>query len=148
MTIFDTMNEITLSYDEMLDRVESQMIEIGESEFETSGFLVGGMYVRSIFIPAGSFLTSKVHRSDHPFILSAGSIVIYTEDGGEQVLHAPYIDITKAGTRRFAKALTDCLWTCIHRIDKTTDKTTEKEIEDEVIIKRNNPLLKEMEASH
>jgi len=130
------MEEIALSYDEMLDRVEAQMHEIGCTEFETSGFLVNGLYVRTILIPAGSYLISKWHKTSHPFILSAGEIIIYTQEG-ERHLKAPFIDITMAGTRRFAKAVTDCLWTCIHR----TDKTTEEEIEDEVIMKRINPLL-------
>ena len=70
-------------------------------------------------------------------MLSQGVITIFTEDGGEQVLEAPYIDITKAGTRRFARAETDCLWSTFHR----TDKETEEEIEKEVIISRVNPLL-------
>ncbi len=114
------------------------MEEIGTTEFETSGFFVGGMYVKSVVIPAGSYLTSLVHRQDHPFILSQGSMIVYTQDG-EVEIHAPYIDITKAGTRRFAKALTDCLWTCVHR----TDANTHEDVEAEVVEPRKNKLLKE-----
>ncbi len=133
------MNEVSFSYDEMIDRVEQQMLEIGADEFETSGFFVGGMYVKTVVIPAGSYLTSRVHKQDHPFILSQGSMVIFTQDGGEQEIHAPYIDITLAGTRRFAKAITDCLWTCVHR----TDKTTHEEVEEEVVEPNKYKLLKE-----
>ena len=131
------MEEVALSYDEMLDKVEAQMHEIGCTEFETSGFLVNGLYVRTILIPAGSYLTSLVHKTDHPFILSAGEIIIYTQEG-EHHLKAPFVDITPAGTRRFAKAVTDCLWTTIHR----TDKQTESEIREETVFESMNPLLK------
>ena len=134
------MEEVALNYDEMLDKVESQMHEIGCTEFDTTGFLVNGLYVRTVFIPAGSYLTSLVHKTDHPFILSAGEIIIYTQEG-ERHLQAPFIDVTPAGTRRFAKAVTDCLWTTIHR----TDKATEKEIMEETVFESMNPLLKHKE---
>ena len=130
------MNELQLTYDEMLDRVEATMYELGTDEFETSSFLCNGLYVRTVFIPAGSYVTSLIHKTDHPFILSAGEIIIYTQ-AGEQHLKAPFIDVTEAGTRRFAKAVTDVLWTTVHR----TDKTTEEEIEEEVVFERVKPLI-------
>lgn len=130
------MDELSISYDESLDKIEAMMEEIGTIEFETSGFFCGGMYVKSIVIPAGSYLTSLVHKKEHPFILSQGNMIIYTQDG-EVEIQAPYIDITKEGTRRFAKAITDCLWTCIHR----TDATTDEEVEMEVVEPRKNKLL-------
>lgn len=138
------MNTLTISYDDALDQVESEMHERGLVDIETSGFLCNGLYVRTVLIPAGTYLTSKLHNTDHPFILSAGEIIIYTEDGGEQHLKSPFIDITPKGTRRFAKAVTDCLWTTIHR----TDHTTEEEIEKEVIFERINPLLMNKEITH
>lgn len=128
--------EVIQSYDEMLDRVEAQMHEIGVIDFETSGFFCGGMYVRTVFVPKGSFLTSKIHKTDHPFILSAGTITIFTQQG-EQTLTAPHIDITLKGTRRFARADSDVLFTTIHR----TDKKTEQEVEEEVVEIRINNLL-------
>ncbi len=133
------MQEVSFSYDEMLDKVEAEMERMGTTEFETSGFFVGGMYVKTVVIPAGSYLTSRVHKTNHPFILSQGSMIIYTQDGGEMRVDAPYIDITLAGTRRFAMAETDCLWTCVHR----TDKTTHEEVEEEVVEPYKLKLLKE-----
>lgn len=134
-------NELAIAYDEMIDRVEAQMMEIGESEFETSGFFCGGIYVKSIVIPAGSYLTSRVHKQEHPYVLSAGTITIYTQ-GGEMTLTAPHVGITLAGTRRFAKAETDCLWTCFHR----TDKQTHEDVEEEVVEPIKNKLLMNKEV--
>ncbi len=131
--------EVSFSYDEMVDRVEQQMLDIGAVEFETSGFFCNGIYVKTVVIPAGSYLTSRVHKQTHPFVLSQGSMIIYTQDGGEQEVHAPFIDVTLSGTRRFAHALTDCLWTCFHR----TDKTTHEEVEAEVVEPIKMKLIKE-----
>jgi len=134
--------DVQLSYDEMLDRVEAQMHEIGCSEFETTGFFCGGIYVRTVYVPKGSYLTSKVHKTEHPFVLSEGTLTMFTQDG-EHIITSPHIDITLAGTRRFARADTDVLFTTFHR----TDKTTEAEVEEEVVeIRENTLLLKNKEA--
>lgn len=135
------MNEVAeISYDEMLDKVEAQMHEIGCTDFETTGFFCGGLYVRTVFVPAGSFLTSMIHKVEHPYILSEGQLTMFTQEG-EQIIKSPHINITLAGTRRFARADTDVLFTTVHR----TDKTTEVEVEAEVVEKRNNRLLKNKE---
>lgn len=128
--------ELQLPYDEMLDRVEAQMHEIGVTEFETTGFFCGGIYVRTVFVPAGSYLTSMIHKVEHPYVLSEGQLTMFTQDG-EQVVKSPHINITLAGTRRFARADTDVLFTTFHR----TDKTMEADVELEVVEKRINPLL-------
>lgn len=138
------MDSLQLSYDDILDKVEAEMLNIGESEFETAGIFTPGLYLRALVIPKGSYLTSKVHAIEHPFILAEGKITIFTEDGGEVHLQSPHIDITKAGTRRFARADEDSLWITCH----ATDKTTEAEVEAEVIIDRVNPLLMNKEVVH
>lgn len=131
--------EVVLGYDEMLDRVEVEMHKIGATPFETAGIFTPGLYLRALVIPQGSYLTSKVHKIEHPFILAEGKMTIFTEDGGEQILTAPYIDITKAGTRRFARAEENSLWITCH----ASDKTTEADVENEVIEERENKLLTE-----
>ncbi len=138
------MNEVAISYDEMLDQAEVAMAKIGTSEFETAGIFTPGLYLRALVIPKGSYLTSKVHRVEHPFILAEGKMTIFTEQGGEEQIVAPHINITKAGTRRFARADENSLWVTCH----ATDKTTEAEVEAEVIIERINPLLMNREVLH
>lgn len=112
------------------------MHEIGLSEFETAGIFTPGLYLRALVIPKGSYLTSKVHAVEHPFILAEGEMTIFTEDG-EIRIKAPYIDITKVGTRRFARAEENSLWITCH----ATNKTTEAEVEAEVILPYVNKLL-------
>lgn len=131
------MKKVIVSYDEMLDRVEAQMAEMGASEFETSGIFTPGLYIRALVIPKGSYLTSKLHKVEHPFILAEGKMTIFTEDGGEETIQSPHVNITKAGTRRFARADEDSLWITCH----ATNKTTEAEVEAEVIENRVNKYL-------
>lgn len=123
-------------YHKYIDAIEAQMQDIGTCEFEMTDFFCGGMYIRSIFIPAGSYLTSKIHKYEHTFFISQGNITIFTETGGEETIEAPYLGVTKANTRRFARANTDVIWTTHHR----TDKKTVEEVEQEIIIPRDEFL--------
>lgn len=130
------MDSIQISYDDALDQVEAEMHNIGTKEFELGDFLCNGMYVRAIFANAGDQLISKVHKVEHPYFLMAGTIEIISQEGKE-IISAPFINVTLAGTRRYARCLSDVLFVTVHR----TDKQTTEEIEAEVIIKRDNQLL-------
>lgn len=132
------MNELAkISYDDFLDKIEAEMVNIGVSEFETYHLFTPGLYVRTIHVPAGSYITSKIHKTEHPFVLSEGIITIFTEQGGEETFHSPYMGVTKEGSRRFAKTETACIFSTFH----VTDKTDLEEIEKEVVETRENKLL-------
>lgn len=126
-----------LPYGDYLDRVEFEMVKIGVSEFETFHLFTPGLYVRTIHIPAGSYLTSKVHKTAHPFVLSEGKICIFTEQGGQEIFNAPYMGVTQPGNRRFAYAETNCIFSTFH----VTDKTDIDEIEKDVVETRDNKYL-------
>jgi len=80
-----------------------------------------GIYVREIFIPAGTELTGKIHKHEHPNFLMKGKVKVATEDGIE-ILEAPMSMISKAGTKRALLALTDLIWvTCHLNPSNTTD---------------------------
>lgn len=130
------MNSPALSYDETLDQIEAEMHSIGTKEFPVSDFFCAGIYVRPVVFDTGDYIIGKTHKCEHPFFLMAGSIELYTQEG-KVILHAPIIDITPAGTRRFAKALSPVLFCSVH----ATDKLSVEEVEDDVIEKRINPLL-------
>src|SRR5687768_2174066 len=73
-----------------------------------------GMYVREIFNPAGTLITTKVHKTEHPFAVMKGRVSVYVP--GEGVIHiqAPYIGVTKPGTRRVIFAHEDTIWVTFH----------------------------------
>lgn len=140
---------VALSYDEMLDRVEVEMTQMGidnpelKDFSESAGFFCGGMYIKPVVVKAGSYLTSKVHAVEHPFFLMEGEIDLFIKDeeGGvvSVPLRSPHIDISTIGTRRFGYCKSDILWVTVHR----TDRLTEEEVEGEVITPRENKLLTE-----
>ena len=122
--------------DEVIDVVESMIASYPQVQCPLVHRFTNSMYIREIFVPAGTLLTTKVHKFEHPFVLSKGSITIW--DGEDEInISAPFCGITKENTRRIIFVLQDCVFTTFH----VTDKKTIEEVEDEILIKHDNPLL-------
>lgn len=73
-----------------------------------------GLYSREISVPAGTVIVSKIHKSQHPYIISKGRVLV--SENMEQLTErsAPYTGITQPGTRRVIIALEDSVWTTFH----------------------------------
>jgi hypothetical protein len=125
--------------DEVIDVVESIMATHKQVDCPLVHRFTNNMYVREVFVPAGTLLTSKIHKYEHPFVLSQGTITMFDGEGGQIDISAPYCGITKENTRRVVYVHSDCVFTTFH----VTDKKTVEEVEDEILIKHDNPLLDE-----
>ena len=86
-----------------------------------------GAYFRQITIPAGIALTGKIHSQSTINMLTKGKFAIVTEFD-EQIIEAPYMYISKPGTKKACYTITECIFINCH----TTWKTDLKEIEAEV----------------
>ena len=89
-----------------------------------------GQYIRSITMPKGLLVATKIHLKNHPFFVMKGKCSVYSEDGVE-VIEAPHQGITHSGTKRVLYIHEECVWTTVHR----TDKLSVEEVEEEVIAK-------------
>ena len=125
-----------LSVNEIIDHAEC-IIATGEPvEMPLTHRFADGMYIREIFMPAGTILTSKIHKTNHPFVVSKGKCIVY--DGNKlETINAPYTGITEPNTRRLLYIEEDTIWTTFH----ITDKTDVDEIEKEIIMERDNKML-------
>jgi hypothetical protein len=97
-----------------------------------------GLYVREIFMPAGTLITSKIHKTQHQYFILKGAVSVWIDEGEEVYLEAPYIGITEPGTRRVLYIWEDCIWATSH---PNPDNETVEEIEERIIEKHDNPLL-------
>jgi len=97
-----------------------------------------GLYVREIFMPAGTLITSKIHKTQHQYFILKGAVSVWIDEGEEVYLEAPYIGITEPGTRRVLYIWEDCIWATSH---PNPDNETIEEIEERIIEKHDNPLL-------
>lgn len=109
---------------------------------------VPGMYIREIFMPKGSLITSLIHKTKHPFFVLKGTVSVYSENDGQQLFQAGDKGITIPGTRRVLFILEDCVWVTCHATSvQPKDDSPQaildavKIIEDEIIEKHTNELL-------
>jgi hypothetical protein len=127
-------------HDGRIDELEAAMVENFEQvNCPVTHLFTEGMYTREIFMPKGSLVTSKIHKTEHPFVLSKGKLLVSIDKGEWVEMEAPFTGITRAGTRRVAYILEDTVWTTFHaNPDNISDLD---EIEDLVIEKHDNLLL-------
>jgi hypothetical protein len=132
------MEEITKH--KIIDEVEGLLSNYPPIECPVIHRFIPGMYIREIYMPAGTFCTSKIHKFEHPFVVSKGKVSVWI-DGEIQVIEAPYWGITKPGTRRILFVQEDCIWTTFHV--NPDDCKDVLEIENRIIEPHDNPLLSE-----
>lgn len=132
--------EVTLNKrDEQIDQLEAIIVnEMPSVNIQLRHFFTDGLYAREMSAPEGAMITSKIHKTEHIFILSQGCLSVWDDEGQEKIIEAPYIGITKAGTRRVALVHEDIIWTTFHA---NPENENEYQIEERIIQKHTNPLL-------
>ena len=105
--------------DNRIDELEATIIQEADSLIDAPLVhkFTDGMYIREIFMPAGSLWTSKIHKTEHPYVVSYGKVAVSIDADEWYEITAPYTGITTPGTRRVLFILEDCIWTTFHRID-------------------------------
>lgn len=116
---------------ERIFALQDQVAKVPQVDCPLQHSFIDGVYVRTIFIPAGTVIVGKIHKHSHANILSKGRVSVLTEDGGLEHLEGPLTMTSPAGCKRAVYAHTDTTWTTIHR----TDETDLEKIEDWVIAK-------------
>jgi len=87
-----------------------------------------GMYARELFMPAGMIISSKIHITNHFCFVLKGKAQVVDEHKGGQVIEAPCMIKTLAGTKRVLKILEDSLWITVHATEETDVDEIEKQI--------------------
>lgn len=110
----------------LIDREISRMPEV---EAPANCRFTPGLMSREIFMPAGGAFRSKIHKTEHQYIVSQGSCFVSENGGPKFLLNAPFHGLTKPGTWRTLFIITDCIWTTFH----PTEKTSVEEVEPDII---------------
>jgi hypothetical protein len=96
-----------------VERLEYQLSQMPDGYFPTEHLFLPGMYLRKIFMPAGSLLTSMKHKTRHPFLIESGKLRVMDQTGVVDY-EAPVLGITEAGTKRVLYIYEDTTWVTFH----------------------------------
>ena len=109
--------------------------QMSEADCPLTHYHAPGLYVREMFIPAGTAIVGKIHKHAHFNDISKGRVRVSTEFGFD-ILEAPCRFISMPGTKRAVYAETDVIWTTFH----PTEETELDKIEEHVIAKNYDEL--------
>lgn len=84
----------------------------------TRHYFSKGLYCREMAIPANTVMTGATHKQDHMCILIKGKCKVVSEEFID-VIEAPYIYASKAGTKRAIYAYSDLVWVTAHATNET-----------------------------
>jgi len=108
-------------------RIEKEILAMPQVELPIEHYQIDGVYVRSMFIPAGTILTGKIHNFESIAILAKGRIRI-TNGTDSYVISEGHIMVDKPGVKRLGYAETDVIFITVHRTDNTEIDDIEKEL--------------------
>lgn len=84
-----------------------------------------GLYAKEAVFEAGTAILKHTHDFSHLSILAKGKVAIMKGDDIE-VIEAPACIEIKAGLTHGVKAITDCVWFCIHATKETDASKVDK----------------------
>lgn len=78
-----------------------------------------GLYLREIFMPAGTVVIGRVHKTEHFNILVQGACYIVHDDFTREELRAPMVFVSKAGVQKALYITEDMIWMTTHVSEET-----------------------------
>lgn len=99
----------------LIAELANEMIKANEPDPTTvTHHFASGSYVRELFIPQGTAVVGKIHKTETINILLSGALTIYTTDGESKFMKAPQIFTTPAGCRKAVFAHVDTRFLNVH----------------------------------
>jgi len=92
----------------------------------TSHYFADGVYLRSLFIPAGVCVTGKIHKTRHLTIIASGTVKITTDDGIMDIT-GPAVFVSEPGIKKACFAVTDAVVMNPHPTESTDLEEIEKQ---------------------
>lgn len=111
-----------------IDQLERAMMTLPAPNVTWTHRFTPGMYIREMRAPAGSLVTSKIHKTEHPWVMLAGVVSTWIDGHGWKVFTAPDMGITKPGTRRVSVVHEDLVWMTFHATNLTDPEEIEREV--------------------
>jgi quercetin dioxygenase-like cupin family protein len=111
-------------------RLQRAMLEMPQVELETVHYFADVMYARAVIRPKGTLIVGKVHKKEHFYIITKGSVEV-ASDTETKTYKAGDVIVSKPGTKRAVLALEDSICMTVHRTEQKDIEKIEKELVEE-----------------
>lgn len=109
--------EAGLSFSQQLKVIISHMGTMEQVPLPLKHYFAPGVYIREIFMPAGTIVIGKIHKTEHFNILLQGRCSIVSENDTHE-LKAPLTFVSKAGVQKALYIHEDMIWQTVHLTDE------------------------------
>lgn len=123
--------------------LETLLMAGPQAECPVRNLFSPGEFRREMTIPAGVVLTGAVHKTRHLNIISAGRIIVWTEQGMREIV-APCEFWSEPNTKRAGYALETTVWTTVH--DNPDDETSMEVLVERLTTSKYSELLENRSA--
>src|ERR1035437_7881782 len=106
---------------------ERFLATLPQTEVDPRHVFADGIYSRELLIPAGNWITGKVHKQNDLNIVVYGHMKVMTSEGFKEVA-GPAHFTGKAGVKKIGYAYEDTLWITVHHTHLTDLDEIEKEL--------------------
>jgi hypothetical protein len=137
----EVINAQEMGFDDLLDSVEKAILESPDLilTVPVENLFTDGLYMRRVKLEKGSLVTSKVHKTQHPFMIMQGCVLVWDAGCKEaSLIFAPYVGVTEPNTRRMVYVVEDCDWITCH---PNHDNIDLQKMEDKIFGFHDNKLL-------
>jgi len=111
-----------------LDAIEKLMLSEEQIDCPVQHHFGPGIYIREVFIPAGTYAMGHAHKKPTMNILLRGKMAVMV-NGQAKVIEGPFIFNSEPG-RKFAYAIEGCVFQNLHATDETDLNKIENEFVD------------------
>ena len=101
-----------------LEQAAKELPEQYDIEDITSHHFADGVYLRELFMPAGTVVVGKIHRTRHLTIIASGTVRITTDNGIEEIT-GPAVFVSDIGAKKAIYAITDSTLMNPHPTEET-----------------------------
>lgn len=113
-----------------IERVEENLLHLPQIGMPLTHRFAPGVYLREIFMPAGTFVIGHEHKTEHFNIVLTGRARVLV-DGVVREVGAGEVFVSKPGVRKVLYILENMRWQTVH----PTDETDISKLEELLIIK-------------
>lgn len=111
-----------------MDAIDRIFAGLPQEKFPLKLAFTPGLVSRIIDMPKGAWLTSRIHLKEHQYVVVKGVAHVWTLETGWQEVRAPFMGITKPGTRRLLNIIEDMQWISFHASDAKSQDELDQEI--------------------
>lgn len=107
-----------------IQQLEQYLLTCEQAVMPLEHFFAAGLYARRLTIPKNCVLTGAIHKFEHINIVLRGDITVVTDEGVKRI-QAPYVMVSKPGTKRAGFAHEETEWLTVHACEATTEAEAE-----------------------